>query len=285
MFKTIRKFCLVGILALLLAIALAASPPLSATSYASSSSATSYASPSSATSHASSNTPSAISTGVITNWANVRIDTNTSALIDHIDAPNTTVTIYATVSGQVVWDGISSWYRVSPLNSSPLYIYGGLVAVISGNINSVSVNSSVPSGQGKIIVVSISQQELAAYDNGKLFVSTPIATGRPELPTPTGTYHFFAKYSPYTFISPWSTGSPYYYVPVTANYAMEWAQGGYFLHDAPWRGYFGKGANNWHWDPKMGDDPGTHGCINLPTAPMSQIYSWATIGTTLQINP
>jgi len=274
MFRTIQKFCLVSILALLLAIMLSASRPFSATSYASSRN---------ATSHFSSDIPSATSTGATTGWANVRTDTNTGAPIDHVDAPNTTVTIYATVSGQVAWGGISTWYRVSPLNSSPLYIYGGLVTVSSGNIN--SVNSNAPSGQGKIIVVSISQEELDAYDNGQLFVSTPVATGRPELATPTGTYHVFAKYSPYTFISPWPVGSPYYYAPVTANYAMEWDAGGYFLHNAPWRGYFGKGANNWHWDPLMGEDPGTHGCIDVPTGPMSQLYSWATIGTTVQVVP
>ena len=265
MFKTIRNFCLVGILALLMASMLAADPLFSATSYA------------------SSKGPSATETGLTTGRANVRTEANTSASIDHVDAPNTTVTIYATVSGQILWNGISSWYRVSPLNSSPLYIYGGLVTVSDGNSN--SVNSSAPSGQGKIIVVSISQQELDAYNNGQLFVSAPVATGRPELPTPTGTYHIFAKYSPYTFISPWPAGSPYYYPPSRANYAMEWARGGYFIHDAPWRGYFGKGANNWHWDPLMGEDPGTHGCVNVPTSAMAQLFSWATIGTTVQINP
>ena len=284
MFRTIRKFCLVGVLALLLAIAFAASPPFSPTSYASSSSAASRLSSSSVASHLL--LPSlayATSTGVTTGWANVRTDSNTSAQIDHVVAPNTTVTIYDTVSGQVAWGGISTWDHVSPLNSSPLYIYGGLLAVTSGNIN--GTNNSASSGQGKLIIVSISQQELDAYDNGQLFVSTPVATGQPALPTPTGTYHFFAKYSPYTFISLWPVGSPYYYAPVTANYAMEWAQGGYFLHDAPWRGYFGKGANNWHWDPKMGKDPGSHGCIDVPTPAMAQIFSWATIGTTIQINP
>src|SRR6266849_1230689 len=274
MFKMIRKFCLVGILALLLAIVLTASSPFSATSYASSSRTTSFA---------SSSRPSATETGVTTEWANGRTDTNTGAQVDHASGPNTTVTIYATVSGQVAWGGISTWYRVSPLNSSPLFIDGGLIAVTSGNTN--IVNSSAPTGQGKIIVISISQQELNGYDNGQLFVSTPVATGQPQLPTPTGTYHFFAKYSPYTFVSPWPVGSPFYYPTSTANYAMEWAQGGYFLHDAPWRGYFGKGANNWHWDPKMGEDPGTHGCIDVPTPAMAQIYSWTNIGTTIQINP
>src|SRR5260370_28473472 len=282
MFKMIRKFCLVGILALLLAIGLAASPPFSATSYASSSRATSFASSSHATSFASSSRPSATQTGVTTDWANVRTDTNTSAQVDHVEAPNTTVTVYATASGQVVWDGISTWYRVSPLSSNPLYIYGGLVSITSGTIN--TVNTSAHSGEGKIIVVSISQQELDAYDNGQLFVSTPVATGQPQLPTPTGTYHFFAKYSPYTFVSPWPVGSSFHYPTSTANYAMEWAQGGYFLHDAPWRAYFGKGANNWHWDSLMGEDPGTHGCIDVPTPAMAQIYSWTNIGTTIQIN-
>jgi lipoprotein-anchoring transpeptidase ErfK/SrfK len=274
MFRTIRKFCLVSVLALLLVIVLAASPPFSPTSYASSSS---------AASRLSSSIAYATSTGVTTGWSNVRTGTNTSAQIDHVLAPNTTVTIYDTVSGQIAWGDISTWYRVSPLNSSPLYIYGGLIAVTSGNIN--RTNNSAPSGQGKIIVVSISQEELDAYDNGQLFVSTPVATGQPALRTPTGTYHFFAKYSPYTFISLWPVGSPYYYASVTANYAMEWAQGGYFLHDAPWRGYFGKGANYWHYDPKMGEDPGTHGCIDVPTPAMARIFSWATIGTTIQINP
>jgi len=87
-----------------------------------------------------------------------------------------------------------------------------------------------------------------------------------------------------TFISPWPFGSPFYYPTSTANYAMEWAQGGYFLHDAPWRGYFGKGANYWHYDPKMGEDPGTHGRIDVPTPAMAQIFSWTIIGTTIQIN-
>jgi len=240
---------------------------------------------------------------VTTDWADIRTDTSSSAPIDHTDPPNTTVTIYATVAGQIISGGSSTWYRVSSFDSRPLYIYGDFVTVsnrnASGSNSSVSTssgsssisggntsggNSGAPDVQGKIIVISISQQELDAYDNGQLFISTPVATGQTRLPTPTGTYHFFAKYSPYTFVSPWPVGSPFYYPTSTANYAMEWAQGGYFLHDAPWRAYFGKGANNWHWDAKMGEDPGTHGCIDVPTPAMAQIYSWTNIGTTIQIN-
>lgn len=252
MFNTMRKFCLLGILALLLALMLTANPPLSAISYAS----------------------SGIEMGITSDWANVRTGPSVSSSIDHVDPPNTSLTIYTTVSDQTISDGNSIWYRVSPLSQLPLYVYGSLIEVVSSNI----------SIQDKTIIVSISQEELYAYDNGQLFILTPVATGRPELPTPTGTYHIYTMYSPYTFISPWPVGSPYYYATATANYAMQWAQGGYFLHDAPWRGYFGRGANNWHQDPLMGENPGTHGCINVPTAVMVQIYNWATIGTTIQIN-
>ena len=37
---------------------------------------------------------------------------------------------------------------------------------------------------------------------------TDIATGRPALPTPLGTTHVMAKYSPYEMVSPWPPGSP-----------------------------------------------------------------------------
>jgi lipoprotein-anchoring transpeptidase ErfK/SrfK len=313
MFKTIPKSCSAGMLALVLTTVLAACSPsatpgtsailshsatpspsvtLSASATPSPSvtlSASATPSPS-ATQSTSSITPATTSTGVTSDSADVRTATSASAPVDHVDPPNTTVTIYATVSGQIIANGSSTWYRVSSFNASPLYIYGGdLVTGSSGNTNngssSAPTNSIIPSGAGKIIVVSISQEELDAYDNGQLFISTPVATGQIALPTPTGTYHFFAKYSPYTFISPWPFGSPFYYPTSTANYAMEWRAGGYFLHDAPWRGYFGKGANYWHYDPKMGEDPGTHGCIDVPTPAMAQIFSWATIGTTIQINP
>ncbi|HEY6408781.1 MAG TPA: SH3 domain-containing protein, partial [Ktedonobacteraceae bacterium] len=70
---------------------------------------------------------SSIWTGITTDWANVRTAPTTNSTIATTYAPDTTVTVYVTVSGEIVWDGISNWYRISSLNSSPLYIYAGLV--------------------------------------------------------------------------------------------------------------------------------------------------------------
>ena len=72
-------------------------------------------------------------------------------------------------------------------------------------------------------------------ENGRLVMETDVTTGRPELPTPPGDYHIFYKQSPYEMISPWPPWSPYYYNPAWVQYVLEFLQGGYFLHDAPWR--------------------------------------------------
>jgi hypothetical protein len=123
------------------------------------------------------------------------------------------------------------------------------------------------------IVVSISQQHLWAYENGRLVMETDVTTGRPELPTPTGDYHIFFKQSPYEMISPWPPWSPYYYNSAWVQYVLEFLQGGYFLHDAPWRSWFGPGS-------QYGD--GTHGCVNIPGGagwgPIYFLWNWAQIG-------
>jgi hypothetical protein len=119
------------------------------------------------------------------------------------------------------------------------------------------------------IVVSLSSQHLWAYDGDNLLLDTVVTTGRPALPTPPGDYHIFYKASPYEMISPWPPGSPYYYPPSWMSYAMEFLQGGYFLHDAPWRSDYGPGTNIWD---------GTHGCVNIPLSPMATLYNWAQIG-------
>src|SRR5260370_2959493 len=82
--------------------------------------------------------------GATTYSANVRPGPGTSYSIVTVDAPNTSVTVYATVSGQVVWGGISNWYRVSSFTSGPRYIYGGLIAATSSSSGGVGAPSPTP---------------------------------------------------------------------------------------------------------------------------------------------
>jgi lipoprotein-anchoring transpeptidase ErfK/SrfK len=129
-------------------------------------------------------------------------------------------------------------------------------------------------GVGKVIVISLSRQVLTAYQDGNAILTTFVATGRPQLPTPPGVYHIFARYSPYKMISPWAYGSPFWYPPSWTNFAMEFIGGGYFIHDAPWRSWYGPGANLYN---------GTHGCVNVPYSPMATLWNWAPNGTTVVV--
>jgi lipoprotein-anchoring transpeptidase ErfK/SrfK len=129
-------------------------------------------------------------------------------------------------------------------------------------------------GAGKLIVVSISRQVLTAYQDGNAVLTTYITTGRPALPTPPGIYHIFHRYAPYLMISPWAYGSPFWYAPAWTNWAMEFAGGGYFIHDAPWRTWYGPGSNTY---------AGTHGCVNVPYSEMAFLWNWTPIGTTVVV--
>lgn len=132
------------------------------------------------------------------------------------------------------------------------------------------------------IEVSLSQQLMVVYDGTKALLTSLVTTGNKALPTPLGTYHIIAKLHPYTFISPWPVGSPYYYAPSPVQYALMFKWGGYFIHDAPWRSEFGPGSNARSGTPGQ-NTTGTHGCVNVPPSVAAWLYQWAPIGTVVQI--
>lgn len=133
-----------------------------------------------------------------------------------------------------------------------------------------------------------------------------VETGRPELPTPTGVFHVFLKNcsdlrwtsnsAPTTrhnvncvehngdrhqamFTSPWPAGSANWYAPTHINYALEFKEGGFYLHDAWWHVAFGPGANTPH---RLSDgtwETGSHGCIGMRISDAERLYAWAALGT------
>jgi lipoprotein-anchoring transpeptidase ErfK/SrfK len=132
------------------------------------------------------------------------------------------------------------------------------------------------------VMVSLSQQKLWAYDGNKLIWTSLVTTGNRALPTPLGTYHIMAKLHPFTFHSPWPKTSPFYYKPSKTEYAMLFREGGYFLHDAPWRSAFGPGTNSQIGTPGS-NYTGTHGCINVPPNVAQELFSWTRLGTVVQV--
>ena len=146
-------------------------------------------------------------------------------------------------------------------------------AALVAQMHAAGCGHAVP--MGKVVVVSLGQQDASFFDNTCLLSSTPVTTGRPGMRTPTGTFHIYGRASPAHFASGYAPGSPRYYTPETTQYALEYEGGGYYLHDAPWEdpSSFGAGSEN--------GPNGSHGCIHVPTPVMAWLYSWAAMGTTV----
>ncbi len=136
-----------------------------------------------------------------------------------------------------------------------------------------------PLPTGKVILLSLSGQWLYAYADGTLAFDNAVETGRPELPTPTGTFSVLEKLRDVTFTSPWPPGSPNYYEPTYINYALLFKAGGYFLHDAWWHVTFGPGSNVPHQLPDGRWETGSHGCVGMPIPDAKRLYDWTPVGT------
>jgi lipoprotein-anchoring transpeptidase ErfK/SrfK len=125
-------------------------------------------------------------------------------------------------------------------------------------------------GSGKVIVVSIAQEEMMALQDGVVVLDSLVTTGRPSMPMVTGAFQILNKHSPYC-MSSWQ-GNPYPWAGCAKmNWAMEFESSGYFLHDAPWRYTYGPGTDT--------EANGTHGCVNVPHDQMSWLYPWTDVGT------
>src|SRR6266851_1987529 len=80
--------------------------------------------------------------------------------------------------------------------------------VFAKRIHDLLVNGMTP----RVIVISIQDQQLSTFDNGKQLLTTPITTGHmPDLATDIGPMRVLRKDSPWTMHSPWPKGSAYWY--------------------------------------------------------------------------
>jgi hypothetical protein len=140
-------------------------------------------------------------------------------------------------------------------------------------------NALLHNGPARVILVSLSEQRLVAYDHGKVILDTLVTTGRAALPTDVGAMHVVNKDSPWTMHSPWPKGSPYWY-PDTQVQMVAWFTGtGEGLHDAAWEPLSAYG-------PGSQDGPfASHGCIHLPPAAEAILFPWAAIGTPVVVYP
>jgi hypothetical protein len=117
----------------------------------------------------------------------------------------------------------------------------------------------------KWVEVDLSEQKLKAWEGDHLFMETPVSTGLPWTPTPTGEFKIWIKLRATKMEG--GSGKYYYYLP-NVPYTM------FFENDQVpgWRGY---GLHGTYWHNDFGTQR-SHGCVNLPTEKAKELYYWAS---------
>jgi lipoprotein-anchoring transpeptidase ErfK/SrfK len=111
--------------------------------------------------------------------------------------------------------------------------------------------------------VSIAQQRIWIYKNGKLVVTTKVVTGKHSTGhnTHKGLWYILYKRTDYTLTGRELGGKPSYTEKV--KYWAPFTNDGQGFHDAPWR-------SNWGGNAYL--NAGSHGCINTPPSVMKAVY-------------
>ncbi|MEO6890941.1 MAG: L,D-transpeptidase [Ktedonobacteraceae bacterium] len=138
----------------------------------------------------------------------------------------------------------------------------------------------------RVMLISLVEQVMRVYQNGKLLRAFYVTTGRQELPSPPGIWSVQTRQSPVIFKAADPKGSPYWFPDTLIQYAILYHWGGYFIHDAPWRADFGPGTQFPHHDAggtTAYNFDGSHGCINLSEDAAAWVYKHTDWNTAIVI--
>jgi hypothetical protein len=138
---------------------------------------------------------------------------------------------------------------------------------------------------GQVIMVSLVEQAMRVYQDGKLVNSFYVTTGQPAKPALPGVWSVLSRQSPMMFTSGEPRNSPLWFPDTPIKYAIMYHYGGFFVHDAWWRTIFGPGTQFPHLDAggTFFAQTGSHGCINLATNNAAWVYSHTNWNTTIVV--
>lgn len=126
----------------------------------------------------------------------------------------------------------------------------------------ISKNAYGVSVGGTYVEISINQQHMWYYKNGKLVVETDVVTGNYGTnDTPKGAYSIIYKASPATLMN---NSHVTFWLPFTSD--------GCGIHDASWR-------SSWEYGGTRYKGHGSHGCVNTPYNAVKKIYNNISSGT------
>jgi hypothetical protein len=134
----------------------------------------------------------------------------------------------------------------------------------------------------RVVVISLTEQAMRVYQNGKLLKAFQVVTGMPGHASLPGSWWIENKATNTTFLSGKKPGEQGYYPPTPIAYALQYHSAGYFIHQSWWRGQYGPYNQFPHFDPHGTSFAyeGSHGCVNMSTADVKWLYNFVQLNTT-----
>ena len=137
---------------------------------------------------------------------------------------------------------------------------------------SIVVQEPSYGSMGTYVFVSISDQHLTYFVDGKVAMDCPVVTGNIHgHSTPKGTFKVNYKARNIVLKGTEDNGDEY---QSFVNYWMAFIGSSYGLHDATWRSRFGEEIYQYG---------GSHGCVNMPYASAAKLYEMIEPGTPVLI--
>jgi hypothetical protein len=166
------------------------------------------------------------------------------------------------------------WWQIEH-DGSPLWVSGQVV--IAYHVETVpeitpaptptptpSPLPELPAGlyEERWIDIDLNHQRVTAYEGRTAVYTTLASTGLPNTPTPPGQFRIWIKLRYDDMAGP-----------------------GYYLEDVPYVMYFyqGYGLHGVWWHANFGH-PMSHGCVNLPAEAAEWLFTWADVGTLVNVH-
>jgi len=155
----------------------------------------------------------------------------------------------------------------------PLAYFNNQSLIAPSFLPQVLGDSDTPSLNNKHIEVDLTNQRLYAFENNQKVFDFLISSGTWNR-TPTGTFYIWTKIRSQKMSGGSKELGTYYYLP-NVPYIMFFyndkveKKTGYSLHGTYWHDNFGV--------------PMSHGCVNMKTPEVAQVFSWAEVGTPIVI--
>ena len=203
---------------------------------------------------------------IISAQANVRSAPDTSAPIVKVLNYGQPVTVVAWAQGQEVQPTIDTWAELAPGQ----YVYSMLLYE-----SKPTKAPPMPAGvnfSGKWIDANLTQQVLTAYVGTTPVHSVLVSSGRPNYPTPIGTFTILRRVANETMKSSTVPGITDHYDLKNVLFTQYFTDGGAAIHEAWWK------------TPDSFGIPTSHGCLGLTYSDAQWFWNWAGDGTPVVVH-